>query len=537
MAEHDQKRPDPDRAAVSPLRDDADVAHALGAALTAIEEWGEETFGVPMLAGLYRLAIAVLRTVRFGRTDEQVQAAALAFVEALMRVEDVLKLEPWAKPSLEALRALGEELVRLRATVRDLTRERDEATRALTPVAAERDRLAEHMRVLSADLDELRERHDVLRREDRGKLGRQGAALAGIAANLRRGLEAATERGRLEEELTRLRTERHGIDVRDIGRVTELVASIERAARVLEGGGMAVAPAAPAASTPSAASAPDADRIHTEIDRRRAWIAELEEAQLDAEDERRRIRGEIGRLDELERHGTENEVREAGAQLAVLRPALERMNTHIRGLVELKRRMREGIDEIERFREACTLVAAGLPAEVFTEELPAIATPPTHSEEEIVAAVEDDQTHATLSVKTDDARCAKLAELARTHSLSERAVFLTTLFELVPGESKLKKVRQNRATRRLAELAVEVRIAQCFGWGNFNTILEEWRGNTAEQKQLETLLKWAGALQGSNTYRRTKAPLPWRVDELLTSEEIAAFTREVTKPRDDRPTS
>lgn len=519
---------------VIPLRDDTDITRALDRALNSFKEMEGILESNGFLSEIARLCLAIIQAIRFGRTDDQIADATLNFLDLLEKIERVLKVAPFSNPPPEGLRALGEELLIARQELAKLRSEVVPREHRLVELEQELAITRERREDLIHELDRIREDFTKLRQMDRGKLDRIVSAVGSISSRVREALIDARGRAELEAEIARLRSERRMAIGGDVSRAEEFLRSLEGTVRIFSPAETNTDKAAPDAPSPfSALTLPDTERIEAELERRRTWLTGLESTQLDGEEQRAAIEAEIEELEQRKKFGTASETNEANIRLRTLHPLLERMNAHIRSLVELKRHIRERIDEIERFREACTLVTTGLPSEIFTEDLPSIV-PTANTVDEV--AVESDRGVAEIREVTavDETRRAKLIELASCHGLSERAVFLATLFELDLGRHPTSQARTNRPTLKMARIACEQNIAQYFGWRSPSEVLESWRGTEAEREQLKNYLSFSGLFGKMPTYRRTKTPLLWQASDLITKEEINAFTAEVMKPRESK---
>ena len=193
-------------------------------------------------------------------------------------------------------------------------------------------------------------------------------------------------------------------------------------------------------------------------------------------------------------------------------------------IAELKLNLRT----LKELHAAHTLVGSSVPPELLSTTLTGI--PPLPEEEAKENEAEGEGESGNLDASEEVAESAPAPEqeqdlataafrvMAAAHGLTPVAVFITTLYELIPPQ-KIAPLT------RLLEIALEVND-EWDALGISEVEIQDalrgnpWNGGSDERKKLENLLVFR---LNPNTYSRTKNPLPWEVEELLSTNLQESF--------------
>ncbi len=222
-------------------------------------------------------------------------------------------------------------------------------------------------------------------------------------------------------------------------------------------------------------------------------------------------------------------------RLRELEARQQKLDIYLSSLSELRELQGKAIQALEKFLEAHRRVLAGPPPELLGADLP----PLPELEEAPVGAIEK---HTGAESVYDEKRFRRLVAIAKKVGLTPEIVLIVSLYDAL-GETRgnLNKgalIRPHFGPPRIVRAAQQVGIIQVFGWKAVREFLKSWWGSQSEEqdKLRRELLLYTGSPKGAGqTFCRSKKPLPWTLEEILSAAEIANL-REAVKIVKQPPT-
>lgn len=503
-------------ASVSSMHSDAKLAPKLDGAIVAMREF-LPMFRCGYVTSLIEATIELLEVARFIRSDEQLQQVVSGWVEQMTELEAYFNLLP--VPAPDSREALGNLASRQRQA-------HDSDKAALQQTVA----------TLNGELRQTTEELERLRHQDRQHLNRLASMLGGTTARLRQAMGEQRSDFELSERLARLTVERQELERRlgqqERAAIDEQAESISGLLTRYERLVMALAP--PESSKDLVVSpAVDLPGLAQEILRRREWLQRLSERQEEAEALRESLQEAVDGLPEALRFGSGEDGPALRQQQAALARQIDSISSFISRLVATATDGQTVLKRLQRFQDACLTVEQGMPSELSewrAQDLPQIPPlPPVNGEELPTEDLADGQADSSLPQRQ------ALERIALKHQLPPKAVFIISLYELLPKPSESKGSR-NKGLVAVCTSARDVGLLARYGWSNVHQLLHGWHGQEAVSA-LADYLRYGGSVSNRPVYRRTQQSLPWQPEVLFTAAEIADYQAHLAANRWKKPTA
>lgn len=505
-----------------------DVAAAVQAALKAFDVLGGLT-GRDSPTEIYQSARALLHMVATYGTSEELEQAAIDFLDLVDSLREALNGTPFEGLSVAEIKA-----AKLSSDAEKVKTLRKENRRLEAALKTEQER--------SRDAILLADEHDRLKRLEKETLDTAFNELAAVSRTICTSIENAQRRQVLEQRLANDHKERSEHLAKEILRAQQLTKHIDNAILNTRPEPIVIQVPAPTivdpVSTPtdvvaevprpvSANSAHcQATLQHEDIEGR---LNEIENAlqnirdrQTDLIGRREGIREALRDFSEARRFDALDKSQEQ--EIVELEREERRIDGYLRRLIEHYSTLERWQQELERYHRAMATIRTGVSEDVLSAVLPTL--PEMEDGENKLDAVPVQEAAADVVTQKQ----AKLATVAERNKLPGKAVFIVTLFELLPDRRlKPTSVRPHRGLINILGAALESGLMANFGWSDYKQLLEKWYGTDEDRERVRNFIKEAGTVGGGNggrggkCYRRTSQPLAWDPEELFTETEIKAF--------------
>jgi len=216
--------------------------------------------------------------------------------------------------------------------------------------------------------------------------------------------------------------------------------------------------------------------------------------------------------EEIKNDLTVAEAEESNNEVEELRSRQQTCHILLEGMVKMDTEETNKILKLRSLLPILELLRDGIPSELITSaaiptlELPQPSAPHTQDEKAVI-------------VKLPSA--SSLAEIARTNKVSEKAVAVITMFEMLP---RLTARRQQCEIAGVISLGINSGILQRFGWGRQAEVLKNWRHN-GDLVDRYLIRDRTGRKPNNLTHIRTSVILPWEIGDVFTEAEVSQFQK------------
>ena len=473
---------------VFPLRSDDDTPKALDEAISLLEVGFECYPKQGLVQDLCQQCLALLQVIRSGRTDKQIGEA----------VTDILSLR--------------DNMIRL---VAESTNQGERSQ--IDTLQVEVSKLQTNLDGAKAESTKLTKELEQIRSYDWSQISDLAATLRTSQRSIRESLVAAHGRARLEAELAAAQSDiaalhnekRKHID-EDIGNVNNFLSTFERLIQ-----------AHATKDIPTAATA--ITQVQGEINRRLSWIRELREQQQIADDELETARSNGEEIqNQIKFVGQSHELHSSAKTMAL---EITRWQKYIDSLLALETPVKERLRSLEAFTRAADQVSRGIGDEIFSESLPEIPELPAPVKDETPVFVEEDEEDSPNTVPVPSRPPnPTLTRLGKTHGLTDKAVFVISLYDLLPERDSQPGTKRKKGLISVLAAAQRSGILNAFEWNSPRDVLLQSQINNP---RIQIFLHYNGTYKGATIYRRTEKPLPWNINEFFTPEQKVRFTEQI----------
>lgn len=514
------------------MHPDAKIAPRIDRILGILSTW-QASVTTPFVAQVFQSIMDLLHAARFMGNDELLERTSFLVAEVCIDLDEYFSKMDVPAPANKS------ELTQL-----------PELTRA--HFAQQRFDLQEIFVLTKKKLETLTASYEALRLEDRKNINRVGTTLGGSIAHLtkaaseeRLSLQLLEQIEELQAEVREVRaeltaTKKTAVKERSV-QIESLIDKLDRAVLRLD-----LAPSEPAASSGTDRPATfDLQALTVELGRRTTWLESYVEAQLHLEEQRSDLDDRLQEMEDAVRFSADDaDGKSLRSEKLKLTQERVFLSLKITRLVELQSAERRNIDALNRIREAHSLIASGIPAELaesFGKALPALAeVVEMHPPAPQAATAQDDhkkqlaiQTAATN--RTVVGRRASLDAIAASVRMTPSYLLFVTLFEILPRFAE-KEYPYRKSAGSIAAAARQAGILSAFGWDNYHLFNKELLGNPQPDEVItrEAYLSFKGSPGGNILFVRTSQKIGWEPEAILTSDETLAFRkhiREREKPR------
>lgn len=273
----------------------------------------------------------------------------------------------------------------------------------------------------------------------------------------------------------------------------------------------------------------DLEALTSEIQRISLWRDAIIESNAQYSQEKTELEEEIEAI-KSELNFAESKRKPAlQKELASLEVEVQNISNLIDKLVELEKHpsVTVTLRTLDRYKKALETVSAGVPDDLFNQELPAIpeiTVSPTGvtCEPKPIPQIDIEAIMASLDPEEITARRDGLLLLAKACKVSPSELLIYTLYEALPCNHR--GMRQ-RSIQTVVDHALRAGISPAFGFENSAKLLEAWHDREKENHKYLTFQGKPPA--GGPVFRRSSVPLPWKVEQILTPDEVTAFQNSI----------